>query len=160
MRKITPLEAANARAVACGFITQLMDAAETEERGVMFTEEFREFIAFAFTDSHSRVTEVAKQLKVCRLRLNRLCRVAGVGPPLHWLALARLAPVAVLLHWYKEATVEEAARVLGMPDQFTMSNRMKSAAGCRPSERLDWRLVTSRLFNTALRPPRKGKKGE
>lgn len=75
---------------------------------------------------------LARGLYMSRRALGRRFLTRGLPVPSHWLHFGRILRAAILLQ-DPDRTVTSAARALGYPDAFALSNQMKRLTGLRPS---------------------------
>lgn len=84
------------------------------------------------SEEFQSVGGLARALYMSRRALGRRFMSRGLPVPSHWLNFGRLLRAAVLLQ-EPQRTVTSAARALGYPDGFALSNQMKRLTGLRPS---------------------------
>ena len=89
------------------------------------------------------LTALARGVYLSRRALGRRFKKRGLPVPSHWLQFCRVLRATMKMQG-SGRSVHEAARSLGYPDGFTLSNQMDRLVGVRPSvarERLGWEWV-------------------
>jgi AraC-like DNA-binding protein len=84
------------------------------------------------SDELRTVGGLARALYMSRRALGRRFLTRGLPVPSHWLHFGRVLRASILLQ-SPDTTVTNAARALGYPDGFALSNQMKRLTGLRPS---------------------------
>lgn len=90
--------------------------------------------------NHGTLRKICGKLYLSRRALGRRLRSEGLPVPSHWLQVFRLVRVLKVLQG-ESVSAHLAARRIGYPDGFTLSNQMYRLVGVRPSvvkRRLGW----------------------
>ncbi|MGQ0815802.1 MAG: helix-turn-helix domain-containing protein [Gemmatimonadota bacterium] len=104
--------------------------------GILRDQQIRGLIRkmFDMATTIPSITKLARKFYTSRRTLGRTFEAEGLPVPSHWLQFARLMYVSALIQEKQQVPIFKAARQVGYPDGFTMSNQMKRLIGCRPSE--------------------------
>ena len=98
------------------------------------------------SQNHRTISGVARRLYMSRRALGRRFQTRRLPPPSRWLQFGRLLRVSCMLQ-SGQRTAAEAARAIGYPDGFSMSNQMVRLLGVRPTyvrDRYGWEWIANR----------------
>ncbi len=124
-------------------------------RGMYLDREMRQMVRriVELSAELRTLTALARGVYLSRRALGRRFRSRGLPVPSNWLQFCRVLRATMKMQG-SGRSVHDAARALGYPDGFTLSNQMDRLVGVRPSvarERLGWEWIVEAWLQAEAR---------